>query len=407
MFQGERALEGRSSPPRRGPTVALPGARRILGVAGVPGVAPRATDGRPSGAASDRSRLDLGEEKDVGHAWRSAWECRPGRSASSAERRGRAGRRRGASKTATVFPSNRRKHRDFGRLFCLPLPLGEGRGEGRGTPIGPRNWPLRSQPDVRRPSPRPSPRGRGETDRPVETKEIGDDRPRPGDSRAPRGTLQSSRAGSSGRWALPPGSNKFEGWACFMRLDFAGGRGLLLAGSGQGWLWLVAGLAALALLLLLYREERRLVSRRAGLGLLGLRLLAASGPGARPVRADRLQGLARVRPGPGARRRRRLGEHDDRRPQPPARRAEGAGDQPRRPGRGADPPRHRPEADRRPRIAPGQALDRPRRPLDPLRPRRLARGPPARPRRGPPQAPPDRRPRPVHHRLGPAPWPRP
>ena len=61
-----------------------------------------------------------------------------------------------------------------------------------------------------------------------------------------------------------------------MRLDFAGGRGLLLAGSGRGWLWVVAGLAALVLLLLLYREERRLVSRGAGLGLLGLRLLAAS-----------------------------------------------------------------------------------------------------------------------------------
>ena len=62
-----------------------------------------------------------------------------------------------------------------------------------------------------------------------------------------------------------------------MRLDFAGGRGLLLAGSGRGWLWVAAGLAALALLLLLYREERRLVSRGAGLGLLGLRLLAAAG----------------------------------------------------------------------------------------------------------------------------------
>jgi hypothetical protein len=60
-----------------------------------------------------------------------------------------------------------------------------------------------------------------------------------------------------------------------MRFDFAGGRGLLLAGSGRGWLWIVAGLAALVLLLLLYREERRLVSLRAGLGLLGLRLLAA------------------------------------------------------------------------------------------------------------------------------------
>ena len=61
-----------------------------------------------------------------------------------------------------------------------------------------------------------------------------------------------------------------------MRFDFAGGRRLLLAGSGQGSLWLVAGLVAVGLLLLLYREERRLVSRRAGLGLLGLRLLAAS-----------------------------------------------------------------------------------------------------------------------------------
>ena len=61
-----------------------------------------------------------------------------------------------------------------------------------------------------------------------------------------------------------------------MRLDFAGGRGLLLAGSGRGWLWVVAGLAALALVLVLYREERRLVSRWVGIGLLGLRLLAAS-----------------------------------------------------------------------------------------------------------------------------------
>ena len=61
-----------------------------------------------------------------------------------------------------------------------------------------------------------------------------------------------------------------------MRFDFAGGRRLLLAGSGQGWLWLLAGLAALALLLMLYREERRLVSRGAGLALLGLRLVAAA-----------------------------------------------------------------------------------------------------------------------------------
>jgi len=61
-----------------------------------------------------------------------------------------------------------------------------------------------------------------------------------------------------------------------MRFDLAGGRGLLLAGSGRGWFWVVAGLLAVVLLLLLYREERRLVSRASGLGLLGLRLLAAS-----------------------------------------------------------------------------------------------------------------------------------
>jgi hypothetical protein len=61
-----------------------------------------------------------------------------------------------------------------------------------------------------------------------------------------------------------------------MRFDFAGGRGLLLAGSGRGWLWVVAALVALVLLLLLYREERRLVSRGSGLALLGLRLLAAT-----------------------------------------------------------------------------------------------------------------------------------
>src|SRR3954451_11738683 len=61
-----------------------------------------------------------------------------------------------------------------------------------------------------------------------------------------------------------------------MTFDLFGGRRLLLAGSGQGGFWIAAGVAALVLLLVLYREERRLVSRRAGLGLLGLRLLAAS-----------------------------------------------------------------------------------------------------------------------------------
>lgn len=61
-----------------------------------------------------------------------------------------------------------------------------------------------------------------------------------------------------------------------MTFDLAGGRRLLLAGSGQGWVWLLVGASAVALLLLLYREERRLVSRRAGLGLLGLRLVAGA-----------------------------------------------------------------------------------------------------------------------------------
>ncbi len=61
-----------------------------------------------------------------------------------------------------------------------------------------------------------------------------------------------------------------------MMFDLSGGRRLLLAGSRLGWFWIAAGLAALVLLWVLYRAERRLVSRRAGLFLLGLRLLAAS-----------------------------------------------------------------------------------------------------------------------------------
>src|SRR4051795_12747585 len=61
-----------------------------------------------------------------------------------------------------------------------------------------------------------------------------------------------------------------------MTFDLFGGRRLLLAGSRLGWFWIAAGVAALVLLLWLYREERRLVSRRAGLGLLGLRLAAAA-----------------------------------------------------------------------------------------------------------------------------------
>lgn len=61
-----------------------------------------------------------------------------------------------------------------------------------------------------------------------------------------------------------------------MAFDLAGGRRLLLAGGQLGWFWIGAGAVALVLLLVLYREERRLVSRRAGLMLLGLRLLAAA-----------------------------------------------------------------------------------------------------------------------------------
>ena len=61
-----------------------------------------------------------------------------------------------------------------------------------------------------------------------------------------------------------------------MTFDFAGGRRLLLAGGGRWWLWLLVGLAALVLLFMLYREERRLVSRSTGLVLLGLRALAAA-----------------------------------------------------------------------------------------------------------------------------------
>ena len=61
-----------------------------------------------------------------------------------------------------------------------------------------------------------------------------------------------------------------------MTFDLIGGRRLLLAGSRLGGFWVAAGVLALVLLVVLYREERRLVSRRAGLGLLGLRLAAAA-----------------------------------------------------------------------------------------------------------------------------------
>jgi hypothetical protein len=61
-----------------------------------------------------------------------------------------------------------------------------------------------------------------------------------------------------------------------MTFDLFGGRRLLLAGSRLGGFWIAAGVLALVLLLVLYRAERRLVSRRAGLGLLALRLAAAA-----------------------------------------------------------------------------------------------------------------------------------
>ena len=61
-----------------------------------------------------------------------------------------------------------------------------------------------------------------------------------------------------------------------MTFDLFGGWRLLLAGYRRGGIWLAAGVVALILLWILYRTERRLVSRRAGLGLLGLRFAAAA-----------------------------------------------------------------------------------------------------------------------------------
>ncbi len=61
-----------------------------------------------------------------------------------------------------------------------------------------------------------------------------------------------------------------------MTLDLMGGRRLLLVGSRLGWIWILALAIAIVLLIVLYREERRLVTRRAGLFLLSLRLLVAA-----------------------------------------------------------------------------------------------------------------------------------
>jgi hypothetical protein len=60
-----------------------------------------------------------------------------------------------------------------------------------------------------------------------------------------------------------------------MSFPLLGGRRLVFAGMEFGWLWLFAGAVALALILTLYRYERKLVSRRAGLTLLAMRIAAA------------------------------------------------------------------------------------------------------------------------------------
>ncbi len=72
-----------------------------------------------------------------------------------------------------------------------------------------------------------------------------------------------------------------------MSFEFLGGRRLLLAGSRLGWIWILALGAAVILLVVLYREERRLVTRRAGLFLLCLRLVGGGCTGVRAVRTDR------------------------------------------------------------------------------------------------------------------------
>ncbi len=60
-----------------------------------------------------------------------------------------------------------------------------------------------------------------------------------------------------------------------MTFDLGAGRHLVLAGGGRAALWLGLGAVALALLVVLYRYELKLVSRRVGRTLLGLRLLVA------------------------------------------------------------------------------------------------------------------------------------
>ncbi len=60
-----------------------------------------------------------------------------------------------------------------------------------------------------------------------------------------------------------------------MAFDLGAGRKLVLAGTDNGLAWLIVGAIALLLIAILYRTERRLVSRRAGLALVALRVAAA------------------------------------------------------------------------------------------------------------------------------------
>ncbi len=55
-----------------------------------------------------------------------------------------------------------------------------------------------------------------------------------------------------------------------------GGYRLVLAGLRLGGFWIATGVVALALVIVLYRYERKLVSRKMGLALLSLRVIAAS-----------------------------------------------------------------------------------------------------------------------------------
>lgn len=104
-----------------------------------------------------------------------------------------------------------------------------------------------------------------------------------------------------------------------MTLTLPGGRRLVLAGLDVLPWWVAAGAVAVVLLLVLYRYERRLVGRRTGMVLLGLRLAAALslvGSLLEPVLervtretvrgrvilgVDRSESMATIDPGPPAR----------------------------------------------------------------------------------------------------------